>query len=304
VSSASAELCVPEALRPGDALRVVAPSSPFEARLVWRALGWLGQRYRVRFTRRIFEQQGFLAGDDLQRREELRAALNEPEVRAIVAVRGGYGSGRYMHDLDWSVLRRSPRWIVGFSDVTAMHLEAARHGVASIHGANLSALGRGDEVARAAWLAALEAPLAPRQWSGLRTLRPGCALGRLWGGNLTIVHSCAASGRLFVPPGCVWLMEDVGERPYRIDRMLTSLLTSGALGNVAAVVAGEFEHCEPGADGVTVEAVLAERLGKLGVPVVIGAPIGHGRNNLPAVLGPNARLEADGAEASLHLCAG
>ena len=299
-----AELVVPDALRAGDPVRVVAPSSPFEARLAWRALGWLSQRYRVRYSRRIFERQGFLAGDDARRRDELWQALTEPGTKAIIAARGGYGCGRYLHELDWSALRQAPRWLCGFSDVTALHIEAARQGVASLHGPNLSALGRGDEAARAAWRAALEAPLAARPWSRLRTLRPGTAQGPLWGGNLTMVYACAVAGRLELPPGCVWLVEDVGERPYRIDRMLTGLLLGGWLRNVGAVVAGQFEQCEPGADGVTVEAVLGERLGTLGVPVAVGAPVGHGQRNEPVVLGPNARLEAEGDEATLKLCVG
>ncbi len=297
----SAALVVPQALRPGDPVRVVAPSSPFEARLVWRALGWLSERYRVRYTRRIFEQAGYLAGEDSRRRDELAQALAEPGVRAIFATRGGYGAGRYVHELDWTALRRAPRWIVGFSDVTALHLEAARQAVASIHGPNLTALGRGDGALRTALVSALEAPLTPRQWSGLTVLRGGRAEGPLWGGNLTMVHACAAAGRLELPRGCLWLVEDVGERPYRIDRMLTSLLLSGALDAVAGVVVGALERCEPGADGLTAEAVVAERLGALSVPIVSGAPVGHGPRNEPVVLGATARLTAEGAEGTLEM---
>jgi muramoyltetrapeptide carboxypeptidase len=104
-----------------------------------------------------------------------------------------------------------------------------------------------------------------------------------------------------VPPGCLWLLEDVGERPYRIDRMLTSLLVAGSLRDVAGVVVGELEQCDAGADGVTAEAVVAERLAALSVPIVCGAPIGHGQRNDPAVLGLVARLTAEGAQATLEL---
>lgn len=280
---------------------MVAPASPFESCLAWRGLGWLRERYRVRYSRRLFERWGYLAGTDRARQAELAAALSEPDVKAIVAVRGGYGSGRFAHELDWSSLRSQPRWLVGFSDVTALHVEAARQRVASVHGPNLTGLGRGDEVARAELTGLLEAPRSARRWSSLRILCPGQAQGPLHGGNLTMLHACAAAGRLSIPRGTVLLVEDVGERPYRVDRMLTGLLAGGYLAGVAGVVAGEFLDCDAGADGRDVDWVLADRLAPLGIPVVAGAPVGHGRVNRPVVLGAPARLDASGPTAQLAL---
>ncbi|MBI4699766.1 MAG: LD-carboxypeptidase [Deltaproteobacteria bacterium] len=284
----------PAPLGRGAVVRVIAPASPFEAPPAWRGLGWLAERYRVRFSRALFERAGYLAGSDERRLGELQNALREPDVAAIVTARGGYGASRVAHRVDWSVLRARPRWIVGFSDATALHVEAARVGVASLHACQLVALGRGDACGRAAFVAALEQPLAWRAWEDLAVLAPGCADGTLFGGNLTLLHACAAAGRLLLPERCVLLIEDVSERPYRIDRMLTTLHAGGHLRSVTAVVAGAFEDCAPGPDGVSVPAVLAERLGLLGVPVVAGAPVGHGRTNLPAVLGAPARVEAEG----------
>lgn len=286
------ELTHPAPLRPGDAVRVVAPSGPFPPALVWRGLGWLRDRYRVRFNRGIFARDGYFAGDDARREEELRAALTEPDTRAIVCARGGYGASRYAHRLPWASLRRAPKWLVGFSDVTALHLEANRAGVASLHAGNVTALGRGDHQTREGLRRALEDPTGPRRWP-VRVHVPGPCEGPLWGGNLALLHGCAVAGRLALPEGAVLLVEDVGERPYRLDRMVTTLLVGGHLDRVAGVALGEFTDCRPGDDGLGAEEVLVSLFSRLGVPVVGEVPVGHGRRNEPVVLGGGVRI-ADG----------
>jgi muramoyltetrapeptide carboxypeptidase len=290
---------MPDRLRPGDTVRVIAPASPFDPRLVWRALGWLSERYRVLFSRRIFDHHGYLAGDDRARRDELWAGLNEPGVGALIAARGGYGISRIAHEIDWTVLRRLPRWIVGFSDVTALHIEAARQAVASIHGVNATALGRSDAHSRAALVDLLERPLRRRVWTALDVLHRGHATGPMFGGNLSLLHACAAAGRLAPAPGSIWLIEDVGERPYRLDRLVTTLRVGGHLDSAAAVVLGEFEGCHPGPDGTALGTMLQEQLAPLGVPVVANAPVGHGLRNEPVVLGAPATLDATGDSGTL-----
>lgn len=283
---------MPPALRPGDVVRVVAPSGPFEATLGLRGLGWLAERYRVRFNRASFRRHGYLAGSDARRREELDVAFSDTEARAIFAMRGGYGASRFAHLLDWGAFSRSPKWIVGFSDVTVLHLEAAAHGFASIHGPNLTGLARADARARASTLQALERPSSVKRFDDLATVAAGSAEGPLFGGNLTLLHTLAAAGRLRVPEGAVVLLEDVTEKPYRIDRMLTSLAVAGHFDRASAFVLGEFTSCDPGPDGVRVERVLAAELGARGVPVVAGLPVGHGARNEAVVLGSITRVEA------------
>ncbi|MFT3773126.1 MAG: LD-carboxypeptidase [Minicystis sp.] len=289
-------MILPPALRRGDVVTVVAPASPFEHVLAWVGLGWLAQRYRVRVTRGIFERQGYLAGSDERRRDELLKALTEPDVRAILAVRGGYGASRFVHEIDWNLLAEKPRWIIGFSDITALHVEAARVGVASIHGPNLTGYGRGDAGAREAFIRLIENPTQEIVYPGLGVIREGAAEGILYGGNLALLQACAAAGRLQVPEGAVLLIEDVTERPYRIDRMLATLAVGGHLARAGAVIVGDFTQCDPGPDRITVDQVLDEHLGKLKVPVVRGVPVGHGQRNDPVVLGGRARVLARGRE--------
>jgi muramoyltetrapeptide carboxypeptidase len=284
-------MIVPPPLRRGDRIAVVAASSPFDHTLAWRGLGWLTEHFEVEFSRDMFSRQGYLAGSDQRRADELTRALRDPGIRAIVAVRGGYGLTRIVRDLDLTSLEISPRWIVGFSDVTALHVEATRRQVASIHGPMVAALGRGDTRGRERWLDTLERPLASRSLEGLRPLVSGSAEGPVVGGNLAILHDTAASRRLVIPRGAVLLLEDVTERPYRIDRMLTALIEGGHLDEVAGVLLGEWTGCSSGPDGITVDEVLFERLSRLGIPVLADAPIGHGDENAPIVLGSRWRLD-------------
>jgi muramoyltetrapeptide carboxypeptidase len=284
---------VPPSLTPGDLVAVVAPSSPVPAGELWAGLAWLRGRYRLRTSARILARQGFLAGSDVDRARELGAAIADPDVKAVVAVRGGYGTMRILGSLDLGVLVRQPKWIVGFSDITALHAAAWSLGIASIHGPHVATLDRASARVRASWVAALERPLASRDWPGLLVLHPGDATGPIVGGNLTLLFSMAASGHLVLPEGAILALEDVTERPYRVDRMLTALRIGGHLARVAGIVFGGFDQCDPGPDGVTVSDVLRERTSGLGVPVVSGAPFGHGDRNEAFVLGLPARIRGD-----------
>lgn len=265
-----------------------------------RGLAWLRTRYRLRLSSSILSREGYLAGDDPRRAAELARALSDPETRAVVCARGGYGIMRILDTLPWGALDRAPKWVVGFSDVTALHVAAAARGIATVHGPNVTGLERHVSPAeRASVIAALEASGEEALWRELERVHAGVAAaattvrGPLFGGNLTMVCAMAAAGRLEVPAGAVVALEDVTERPYRIDRMLTTLLLGGHLARASAVVFGSFTHCEPGPDGITWAQVIAERTKGLGVPVVANAPFGHGAPNLAFVLGREVELRGD-----------
>lgn len=290
----------PAALKPGDLVHVIAPSGAFDRALVLRGIGWLGERYRVRFDWHACERHGFFAGSDARRLDELNAALRSRDARAIVAARGGHGLLRIAHRAEWSALHDAPKWLVGFSDSTVFHVEASRAGVASMHADNVGGLGRGWQPARQRWLAALEAPCAPRVIGGLSAWQSGRVSGLLSGGNLTLLHACAAAGRLFVPDGAILVLEDVSEAAYRVDRMLSALLQARAFARVAAVVVGDFVDCGPGGHGVNVWDVLREHLSELGVPVLAGLPFGHALlHNEPLPFGLPAHVDANAGTLTL-----
>lgn len=294
-------MIVPPPIAPGRTIAVVAPSSPFEHALAWRGLAVLRARYELRFRRDMFSRQGYLAGSDARRFDELAEALVAPDVVAIVAARGGVGAGRFAHRLPWDALVRHPKWIVGFSDITALHVEASRVGVASLHASHVTMLGRGDAHHRARFVASLEAPLARRTFDDLGTVVPGEARGLAWGGNLTLLHACAVAGRLLMPEGAIVFLEDVTERPYRLERMLTSLVVGGHLARAGAIVLGEFFGCGPGPDGVVAHDAIVRGLEGLACPIVSGFPFGHGDRNEAIALGGPASLVATAQGAQVVL---
>jgi muramoyltetrapeptide carboxypeptidase len=281
----------PPMLRRGDLVAVVAPASPFDALEFWRGMAWLRGRYRIRMRSDILAREAYLAGSDDRRTAELSAAMVDPAVKAIVMARGGYGITRIVDRLPWEAFAEAPKWLVGFSDVTALHLEAQQRGVASIHGPHVTGLAHASPWIRYRLLRALESA-EELSWSGLRALVAGDAEGVLVGGNVALVEATAAAGRLSLPRGCVLALEDVTERPYRVDRMLTSLRLGGHLARAGAIVFGDFTQCDPGWDGRTIDQVLLERTSDLGIPVYAGAPFGHGQVNTPFVLGARVRLQA------------
>ena len=272
-------------------LRVVAPSGPFDVANFEAGIAFLRERFEVRYRADIIERAGYLAGCDRRRLDELNEALADPDVAAIVAARGGYGATRLLPELSVGRVRRAAVPLVGFSDITALHALWARAGIPSLHGSMVAALGHADDATRAGWVRALEG--AGPALKGLERWAGGVAEGPLVGGNLAVL--AALVGTSHAPPldGAILLLEDTGERPYRMDRMLTSLGQAGWFARLAGVVVGELTDCGPGPDGVLPETVFRERLGDLGVPVVGAAPVGHGARNTPLWLGRRHRLDAD-----------
>ncbi len=284
-------MILPAALSPRSIVRVIAPSGPFDRTLFEAAVKWLSSRHRVTFDDSIFSQNGFLAGTDVRRREELQSAIDDPDVAAIVVARGGWGTGRIVVPVDFSGLIRNPKWIIGFSDATTLHARAWQMGVASIHAANLATLGQGDAGAHSQWLRALEEPNYARTIRG-NPLVGGCCEGILVGGNLAIVVSCLSKGWLTLPSHCILALEDVTESSYRIDRMLDALLSSNVAGRVAGVVLGQFKDCDSGKYAVSVSQVLHEQFCRFGVPTLSELNFGHGHVNEPLLLGQPALLDA------------
>jgi muramoyltetrapeptide carboxypeptidase len=285
----------PEALRAGDRVAVVAPSSPFPRAQFLGGLAWLAQRYRVSLHASVFARTGYLAGDDAWRAADLSREMLDPDVRAIFAARGGYGATRIVSRLPWDDFAKAPKWMVGFSDITALHCAAIARGVAGLHACNVGGFGAtfsGVVAARASLMAALERPTTPRAWRDLRAVnRTGDAVGVLFGGNLALLCAMAAAKQLVVPNRAIVLIEDVTERPYRIDRMLTSLFEGGYFERASAFVFGDFSECDPGLDGVTVEDVITNCAHGLSIPVYVGAPFGHGNRNEAFTIGATAVIE-------------
>lgn len=283
----------PLPLHAGAKVAVVAPSGPADPAAFEQGLAILSARYRIQAPGELAARaRGFLAGSDSERRRELQDALDDPDVSAIWIARGGYGLGRILPELSWTQFAARPRWLVGFSDATVLHAHVAGLGFSSLHAANVTGLARLSEEDREQTFAALEGrPIAPLRAHFVGA--PFALPGPVFGGNLTVLFSEAASGRLVVPSGCSLLLEDVGETSYRIDRMLTALIQGGHLDSVSAFLLGEFTDCSPGKFQVETRDVLFERLRALGKPIAFGLPVGHGAQNAPVVLGGQQDLREE-----------
>jgi len=285
-------------------IQLIAPSSPFPQDDFALGVAKLEARYEVRYSPAICDRHGFLAGSDERRAAELLAAIEDDGVDAIVAARGGHGATRILSRIDPGAIARHPKPLVGFSDVTALHAQWARAGLGSIHGPMVAALGRSSEALVQRWIAALEGDFG-EALQGLSAIGPGRAhgrvRGRLFGGNLTVLT--ALMGTPYAPPlaGAVLFLEDHGERPYRVDRMLTSWRNAGWLDSLHAIVLGTFTDCGPGPDGMTIEQVLEANLGSLALPVLSGLPAGHVDDNRELPLG--ALCEVDPARGSVTFAA-
>jgi muramoyltetrapeptide carboxypeptidase len=287
----------PPRLQPGDIVRVIAPSGPVFADAFAAGAAVLSARYQLRYDpTTLFATDGFLAGSDDQRFASLVEAIGDPEAHAVFMGRGGYGLLRIASRLDPDLLCRHPRPIVGFSDGTVLLALAARAGVAAVHGPVVTQLGRlsGDD--QRALFSLLESNEPGPLLDGLETLRTGSAHGPLLGGNLEVFSRLL--GTPFLPDldGAILFFEEVGERPYRIDRLLTHLELAGVFATVAGVVVGDLVACEEPPESrvrsPSAIEVVRERLGRLNIPVALGARVGHGERNRALPYGVRASLDA------------
>ena len=272
----------PRALCPGDRVAIVAPASPFrrdefdEGIDEIRRLGFVPV-----YDDLVFARQRHVAGPPGLRAAAIRKAWDDPTVAGVVAVRGGYGSAQVLPLLDPGVARQTCKAFVGYSDLTAVLTFLTLHcGVVAFHGPMLAGrLGRHeagyDRVSFEKALCRSE-PMGELAPPALETLRSGEAAGVLLGGTLTQLVSSLGTPYAFEPPtGYVLLLDEVGERPYRLDRMITQLRQSGSLARAHAIVIGELPGCDEPSGDPTARAVVADLLADFPGPVVIGFPSGH-----------------------------
>jgi muramoyltetrapeptide carboxypeptidase len=299
----------PPRLRPGDTVGLIEPAGftddEFDLQLVLDTVYAMGLVPKP--APHLMARYGYLAGKDEARAADVNAMFADRNVRAIFAVRGGWGSARILPYLKWDVIRANPKLLIGFSDITALHLAiAARGGFTTIHGPNAaSSWGKLSwtafrELAFEAGTPVYETPPGDEdrlvQRSGrTRTFRSGKATGRLLGGNLTVLTALMGTPYLPSFDGAILFLEDIGEAEYRVDRMLTQLALSGVLRRVAGVVFGQCTSCRgqgPSYGGFTLSEVLKQHLEPLGVPAFQGALIGHVPDQFSMPIGVRAEIDA------------
>lgn len=292
----------PSRLAPGARVAVVAPSGPVLEERVQAGLDVLrGWDLDPVVAPHVLDRHGeleYLAGTDAERTADLQRAWCDPSVDAVLCARGGYGAQRMVDLLDWEAMRAAgPKVFVGFSDITVLHQAfATRLGLVTLHGPAAAGVDfvknvRAQELLKATLFAPETVRVIP---SGGTAMVPGRARGVTLGGCLSMLTSDLGTPHARAGArGGLLLIEDVGEQPYRIDRMLTQLLRTGWLDGVAGIALGSWAACGP---YDAVRAVLVDRLGGLRVPVVEEFGFGHCHGALTIPFGVGAELDADAGE--------
>jgi muramoyltetrapeptide carboxypeptidase len=309
------ECDLPPLLKPGDLVKVIAPSGALKE---WEAFEkgieiWRSRGYHVELGNNCDRQYGYLAGTDEQRRQALLEAWKDPECKAILCTRGGYGGARLLENWSWhqlsvtsdqlpvtsyqSSIPSSPiqntKWLIGFSDVTGLLWSLAKAGISGVHGPVLTTIAAEPDWSLKRLFDYLEngslEPLRGKGWGN------GQATGILLPANLTVATHLLGT---FIQPsldGVILALEDVTEAPYRIDRMLTQWRMCGAFERVKGIALGRFSRCDPpfGSNSWTIEEVLRDRLGDLEIPVVSELPFGHDGVNAALPVGRTALLDAN-----------
>lgn len=293
---------IPPFLKPGDLVIVISTSGAlreldaFEKGIaVWRSRG-----YKVELGANWDKREGYLAGTDQQRRYALLEAWKNPDCKAILCTRGGYGSARLLENWQWPT-EITPKWLIGFSDITGLLWSLAKIGIMGIHGPVLTTLADEPGWSQQRLFDILEGrplkPLFGKSWGS------GTVQGKLLPANLTVATHLLGTPLQPDFTGAILALEDVTEAPYRIDRMLTHWRLCGVFEQIKGIALGRFSRCHApvGISSWTVEEVLRDRLGDLGLPVVADLPFGHDGINASLPIGSLAELNADQGYLTLNL---
>lgn len=307
----------PRRLAPGDTVAMVAPASAtflkMELDMAQEALEALG--LKVVLGQHLLDRHGYLAGQDVARAADINRFFADPSIRAVLPIRGGWGSSRVLPYLDYASIRRNPKIVLGYSDITALLLAInAKANLVTFHGPN--GMGRWDQwsadfVKRVLFNAETvtfdnphdKGDFIVQTENRTQTIVPGTARGTLLGGNLTVLTALLGSPYLPAWDGCILFLEDVGEDIYRIDRMLTSLKLAGVLPKIRGFVFGTCDECDPGEGygSLTLEEVFDDHIRPLNVPAWRGAMIGH---RIPQFTLPvGAQVEIDATQATIRMIA-
>lgn len=297
------EYTMPRPLREGDTVAITAPASSVMREYVDGAVEVLrAQGWRVKVMPSAYGQWGSYSAPAGQRVDELNAMLADSEVRAIMAARGGYGTVQLLPCLDRDALRRDPKWIIGFSDISALHAVCDAERIMSIHGPmckHLAETGGRDECS-CDLFRLLRGHDITVQIGAHAYNHVGVARGRLRGGNMAVFTALAGTPfDVTAHDDTILVIEDIAEPIYKIERMLWQMRLSGALDRVRGVVVGQFTDCRPDRNYADMYDMIRDMLADCDVPVAFGAPVGHVDRNVPLPFGAMAELTVTDTGAAL-----
>lgn len=291
----------PPRLRHGDVIGICAPASPARpASDLDRGVRYLEQLgYRVKLARNVLKRRGYLAGTDAERAADLNELFRDRHVRAIFTVRGGYGSQHILPRLDYAAIGRNPKILVGYSDITALHFAFLRKaGLISFSGPMVavemgsSLTGESEEEFWGMLTSANAPPPIGRTHRSI-VRRKGAKSGILIGGNLSLISTLVGTPYIPLLNNPLWIMEEIDERPYRINRMLQQMKLAGLFDSASGVALGDFTGCGPakGKPSLTLREVFTETLRDYNFPTASGFHFGHIKRSIAFPVGVRARLD-------------
>ena len=287
------EILTPRPLKRGDRVAILSPSSIIKPQTVYNAIPVLADRGWVTYVgQHTFDRYGTYAGTDDARYNDLETALLDPDTRAIICSRGGYGAVHLLDRLDRLPLRDDPKWIVGYSDISALHALMSKHGIQSIHAPMCKHIeqhkGRDEDSQRLFSL--LEGERPEIHVAGNRHNRPGEATGILYGGNLAVTAGLISTPFDVLRGDTILFIEDIAEPVYKIERILYNLRLNGTLPSLRGLIVGRFTDYTPGVDNETMERMIARMVEPYDYPVAFGVPVGHVDHNIPMVCSSTVTL--------------
>nr|MBI1229863.1 LD-carboxypeptidase [Cytophagales bacterium] len=300
---------LPNAIKAGDVVGLISPSAATSERIQLQfaieALEALG--FRVKQGDNLANRRGHLAGTDQERASDLNAMFADPEVKAVICIRGGSGAARILPLIDYDLIRKNPKPLLGYSDITALHHAIyAKTGLITFHGPNGTGSWNSFNVTQFNKLffereqilyenERVEEDDLVIKKNRIQTIYPGTASGELFGGNLTVLTALAGSPYIADFTDKILFLEDIGEEPYRIDRMMSTLMLMGALDKIKGFVFGQCTDCDPssGYGNLTLDQIFDDYILPLKIPAYRGAMIGHIPRQFILPMGAQVTLDAD-----------
>jgi muramoyltetrapeptide carboxypeptidase len=292
-------LTIPPWLSDGDLISIVSPASWIEEKPVLEAVKMLETSgFRVSRGDHVFTRSGPFAGTDDERLSDMQQAIDNPEVRAVLCSRGGYGMSRILDRLNFKALKRHPKWFIGYSDITSLHLWLNNVcGVVSLHAEMPLNYSNPDcsPLSYESMVKALRGEPEPVSWNAARD-SSFTVQGPVTGGNISLIYSINGTPAQPDTEGAILFIEEIGEQFYHVDRMLTSMRMTGMLKNLSALLVGGMEKITEGEHvfNQTVEEVVMNVAGAYGYPVLFNFPAGHISDNRPLYMGRRAILNQKG----------
>src|SRR5665647_3309104 len=279
-------MLIPTFLQKGSVVRLVSPAGVIDSELVNGAAKCLNNwGLIVRIGKNATNRNGRFAGSSEQRLLDLQEALDDSQCSAIFCTRGGYGTVQIIDKLNWVVFRKHPKWLIGYSDITMLHAFLQKEGFASIHGGMAKALAESiiSEHEHVNYLQNILFGTFPSYSCQTQPLnRFGVAKGPLSGGNLSILYSMRGTPYDYIPDKSILFIEDIGEKPYVVDRMMRNLKLGGILSRISGLIVGNFsDYEEDPLFGKTVREIIADAVSEYTYPVCFDFPVGHEGRNLP-----------------------